>query len=105
MEALSLWLGFAFGLIVRWGDRVQYVVADDPEHTLVGYLRHNYVRLGIRLLSNAAVFYYVVLPTGWVVAPAIAFSIGLSFDTMAESFLDRAKRGGEAIVGKIKNGG
>ena len=105
MEALSLWLGFAFGLIVRWGDRVQYVVADDPEHTLVGYLRHNYVRLGIRLLSNAAVFYYVVLPTGWVVAPAIAFSIGLSFDTMAESFLDRAKRGGESIVGKIKNGG
>lgn len=104
MEVFLIWLGFTVGLIVRWGDRIQYVIADDPEHTLVGYVKHNYVRLLLRVISNAAVFYYVVIPTGWVVAPPVAFSIGLSFDTLAESALDRAKKGGEALVSKIKNG-
>lgn len=105
METLFIWLGFAAGLIVRWGDRIQFVVAEEPTHTIMGYVRNNYVRLAIRLISNAAVFYYVVIPTGWVVAPPVAFSIGLSFDTMAESFLDRAKKHGESMVSKIKNGG
>ena len=105
MEHLWIWVGFAIGLLVRWGDRIQYVIAEDESHSFTGYLKSNYLRLAIRLISNAAVFYYMVLPTGWVVAPPIAFSIGLSFDTMAESFLDRAKKQGESLVSKIRNGG
>lgn len=105
MEHLTIWLGFAVGLLVRWGDRIQFVVSEDPSHTLVGYFKNNYIRLTIRVISNAAVFYYLILPTGWVMAPPIAFSIGLSFDTIAESFLDRAKKQGESLVSKIKNGG
>ena len=105
MESLLIWLGFAIGLLVRGGDRIQFVVSGDPEHTLAGFLRENYIRLTIRVISNVAVFYYVVLPTGWVVAPPIAFSIGLSFDAMAESFLDRAKKSGEAVISRINSGG
>ena len=104
-SSLQLWLGFAIGLLVRWGDRIQYVVAEDPEHTIAGYARHNYIRLLVRVLSSAAMFYYVILPTGWVVAAPIAFSIGLSFDTMAESFLDRAKKTGEQVMDRLKKPG
>lgn len=101
---LELWIGFYVGLFVRWGDRIQFVVAESTDRTVVGYLKQNYIRLAVRIISSAAVFYYAILPTGWVVAPPIAFSIGFSFDTMAESALDRAKKSGEAIVSKIKNG-
>ena len=105
MEAFWIWVGFAVGLLIQSADRIEHVITADPNHTILGFLRNNYGRLIIRVVSNAAVFYYVVLPTGWVVAPPIAFTIGLSFDRMAESLLDRAKKRGEAMVSKIKNGG
>lgn len=105
METFLIWLGFGLGLLVRWGDRIQFVIAEDTSHTLIGYVKNNYIRLVIRLVSNAAVFYYVVLPTGWVIAPPVAFSIGLSFDTMAESFLDRAKKHGESFLNKANGKG
>lgn len=108
METFWIWVGFGLGLFVRWGDRIQHVVSGDAEHTFVGYMKANYVRLIVRLVSNASLFYYTIFPTfpaGWEMAPFLAFTTGVSFDTLAESALDRAKKQGEALVNKIKNGG
>lgn len=102
---LEIWVGFVVGMVVRAADRAQHVVAQKPDRTWAGYLRHNRGRLLIRLGSSLALFYYFILPMGWVVAPPMAFLVGLSFDTMLDSLLDRAKQRGELLLNKHKNGG
>lgn len=102
METFLIWLGFAAGLYVRWAQRTWHIVTEVPERSLLGYLERNYVRLFIRGLSNAAIFYYVVLPQGWILVAPIAFSVGFSFETISEDAVNAAKHRGEHIVSKFK---
>lgn len=103
MENFWLWVGFAMGLAVRWGDRAQFIVSETAERTWSGYFRHNWIRLLLRVGTTAYIF-RLIMAQGWVTSEFIAFSVGISFETMAESLLDRAKRMGEATVQKFKNG-
>jgi hypothetical protein len=100
----ELWLGFAVGLLVRWGDRMQYVVSEQAGRSFVGYLEHNWLRLAIRLLVTIYAF-HLAMGQGVVVNEFIAFSIGVSSDALVESFVDRAKKAGEKYGPRLKNGG
>jgi len=99
----QLWLGFAMGVLARWGDRIQFVISETQERSFSGYLKSNWGRLVIRGLVTCYIF-YVVLGEGWVTNRFVAFSVGLSADVMIESFLDRAKRTGENILRKTNGG-
>lgn len=97
----ALWIGFAVGLLARWGDRAHHVVSESAERTWRGYLEHNWGRLLIRLIVTAYTF-HLILGQGWVVSEFIAFSIGVSADTLTESIVDRAKSAGETVTQKIR---
>lgn len=94
VSTVALWLGFAVGLLARWGDRMQHIISDSPDRTWRGYLKHNWGRLVLRLGVTAYTF-HLMLGQGWVVSEVIAFSTGVSADTLTESFVDRAKKQGE----------
>ena len=95
----QLWLGFAMGVLARWGDRIQFVISEAQERSVGGYLRANWVRLLIRALVTCYIF-YVVFSEGWVTNQFVAFSVGLSADVVMESFLARAKRTAEGLFKK-----
>src|SRR3990167_11349198 len=96
---VSLWLGFAVGLVARWGDRAHHVVSETPERSWLGFLEHNWGRLLTRLIVTCYVF-YLLLGQGWIVSEVIAFSVGVASDTLTESFVDRAKRTGEHLINR-----
>jgi hypothetical protein len=101
---IGLWIGFAIGLLARWGDRIQFVLSENGDgKTLGGYFRANGVRLLIRALVGGYCFHLMVA-SGGITSSFVSFSTGVSFDVILESFLDRAKRGGETVVAKLKNG-
>lgn len=100
----TIWLGFIIGLLARWGDRIQFILSEGGEgKSIGGYFRANGVRLAIRAVVGGYCFWQM-MENGLVPNQFIAFSTGISFDVILESFLDRAKRGTEGIVKKIKNG-
>lgn len=98
----QLWLVFALGIMVRWADRIQYVVSEDEARTFIGYLKHNSVRLPIRVIATCFAFWYLV-DSGEVNGLLTAFSVGVGADVLVESFLERAKRTSESIL--KRNGG
>jgi len=100
----TIWVGFGVGVLARWGDRIQFVLSEGGEGKSVGgYFRANAVRLGIRAIVSVYCFWQMA-DNGLVPNQFIAFSTGISFDVILESFLDRAKRGSEGIVQKLKTG-
>lgn len=101
--AWELWLGFAVGVLARWGDRIQFVVSETEERTWKEFFKKNAVRLAIRAVVTTYIF-YVVFHEGWVTNQFISFSVGLSADHIMESFLDRAKRTGESLFTKKPEG-
>lgn len=101
---LQLWLAFAMGVIIRWGDRLQFVVSEAHERSISGYFKHNWGRLIVRSLATPYLF-YLLIDEGLVTNRLIAVSIGISADVLIESFLDRAKRLSEGVIQKLGNGG
>ena len=99
-----LFLAFGAGIIARWGDRISFVVSGVADRTLAGFVQNNWARLAMRALVALWIF-SMLIRSGEVTTELQAFTTAISFDVIMESFLDRAKKGGEAIVSKIKNGG
>lgn len=104
MEQLWLLTGFLVGLLVNMGDRMWFVLSEGENKSVGGFLRKNWGRLLVRLVITLYVYRLFYLQ-GWIVSEPIAFSVGLSFDKLSESFLDRMKKGGEGLVNKFKGNG
>lgn len=100
-----LWLGFIIGVLYNIGNRLQFILTEGgADKTIGGFCQKNWGRLLIRVAVTLYVYRLFMLQ-GWITSEPIAFSVGASFDNLMESFLDRAKKGGEALTEKIKGTG
>jgi hypothetical protein len=95
-----LWIGFAVGLLARYYDRGSFIVNEEVERTWKEYLKLNAVKIAIRVAVNAFLF-HLILQSGEVQTELQAFTCGITFEVVAESFMDRARR---AIVKRQENG-
>lgn len=103
MDTFWLWVGFAMGLAIRWADRAQFIVGEEPERTWSGYFKKNWLRLALRTVTTLYIF-RLILAQGWVTTEFIAFSVGVSFEALSESLVERARKLGGEAVQRMKNG-